>query len=163
MQGGSEEAARQGRNPDSRYNSVPVPTPELHLTLRVRCSKPAPSPLHKSPKSSLRRGTLGLLLLLTGAGRWDTARSWRKGTFSPGMRPAGNKNRAYQPLSRCFWLSAQGAFVFTQTQGQSPVTNNTISHCPEPGEGAGRSQWEGSAAREGQAPPRTSGQRYKMC
>lgn len=59
-------------------------------------------------------------------------RSWGKGTFFLGMRPAGNKTCTDQPLSCCFWLSAQAAFVFTQTQGQSSVTNNTISLSTEP-------------------------------
>lgn len=56
--------------------------------------------------------------------------------------------------------------MFTQTQGQSPVTNNTISLSPtalrlaRKQDGAG-----GRAALPGkdEQPPRTSGQRYKIC
>lgn len=71
------------------------------------------------------------------------------------MRPAGNENWVHQPLSCCFWLSAQEAVVFTHTQGQSSVTNNTAQHRqphhPKPGQGAGQSQQEGSTAgKDGQ-------------
>lgn len=76
---------------------------------------PSQRPLHKSPKLPQHLGTLGSLL----------PGCWRKGTFFPGTRPAGNKSCVYQPSSCCFWLSARGAVVFIQTQGQSSVTNNT--------------------------------------
>lgn len=55
-----------------------------------------------------------------------------KGTFSLGMRPAGNKNRVNQPLSRCLWLSHTELLCLPGLRGNRPSLTTRYPSAPLP-------------------------------